>query len=189
MEINIRLLKAAAIASSKESTRYYLNGVAVQSSDDGSFLIATDGHRLIAFRQSQESSGESVNIIIPNDIVAGIKLNKHVETAELTRESATHWRLDYTGTSIIFAPIDGIFPDWKRIVPKEATGETAQYNPAYIGDFAKVSKILSNRATAFAYNGNGPALVTFGEDIDGFGLLMPMRSRCDMQTAAPSWAV
>lgn len=187
MDLNIRLLKAAAIATSKEETRYYLKGVAIQSDEKGAYIVATDGHRLIAFRQSEEG-GESVSIIIPNDIVAGIKLNKNIETAELTRESATHWRINYCGTSISFAPIDGTFPDWRRIIPSETDGRPAQFNPTYIGDFAKVKKALGVNTFAIAYNGDGPALVTFGDGVDGFGVIMPMRINTTIPTRKPSWA-
>lgn len=195
MELNVRLLKAAAIAAGKEETRYYLKGVAVQADEKGSFLVATDGHRALAFCQSRDCyGGEPINIIIPSKIIDGIKLNKNIDIAELTQESATHWRLDYCGTSVVFAPIDGTFPDWRRIFPKEANGETAQFNPAYIGDFAKVAKALGINSAAgcvkIAHNGPGPAIVTFGEDIDGFGLIMPTRAnfgRVDYDKA-PSWA-
>ena len=187
MQINIRLLKAAALAASKEQTRYYLNGVAVQADAKGSYLVATDGHRLLAFRQSTEAH-ESVAIIIPSDIIAGIKLNKHVEIAELTRESETAWRLDYCGTSIIFAPADGTFSDWRRAVPETTDGTPAQFNPAYVGDMAKVMKALGASICGIAYNGQGPALVTFGEAVDGFGVLMPMCVKADIPTGKPSWA-
>jgi hypothetical protein len=188
MELNIRLLKAAAFAVSKDETRYYLKGVAVQADAKGSYLIATDGHRLLAFCQSRECyGGEPVSIIIPADIIAGIKLNKHIEIAELTQESATHWRLDYVGASVIFAPIDGTFPDWRLLIPKETDGKPAQYNPAYVGDFAKATKALGQGQPVIAYNGDGPALVTFGDDVDGFGVLMPMRTK-QIPTRPPAWA-
>ena len=192
MNLNIRLLKAAALAASKEQTRYYLNGVAVQAGPRGSFLVATDGHRLLAFRQSADDT-PPVDIIIPADVIAGIKLNKHVDDATLTRESDTHWRIEYCGTAISFAPIDGTFPDWRRVVPKETTGELAQFDPAYVGDFAKVAKALGTNAKAgvkISHNGGGPALVTFGDDIDGFGVLMPTRANygSTIWQTAPDWA-
>ena len=192
MELNIRLLKAAALAASKEETRYYLKGVSVQAGPRGLYLIATDGHRALAFRQSGDALPE-VNIIIPADIIAGIKLNKHIDEATLTRESDTHWRIDYCGTAVTFAPIDGTFPDWRRIVSKETSGALAQFDPAYIGDFAKVAKVLGSNARAgvrMAHNGDGPALVTFGDDIDGFGLLMPTRASygSTVWQTAPEWA-
>ena len=192
MQLNIRLLKAAAIVASKEQVRYYLNGVAVQAGPRGLYLVAMDGHRALAFRQTGDALPE-INIIIPVDIIAGIKLNKHIDDATLTRESDTHWRIDYCGIATIFAPIDGTFPDWRRIVPKETSGALAQFDPAYIGDFAKVAKVLGSNARAgvkIAHNGQGPALVTFGDDIDGFGLLMPTRANygSTVWQTAPEWA-
>jgi hypothetical protein len=193
MEINVRYLKAAAIVASKEETRYYLKGVAVQANEKGAFLIATDGHRLLAFRQTGACyGGEPINIIIPSDIIAGLKVNKHVEIAELTQDSDNKWRLEYCGTSIVFAPIDGTFPDWRRIVPKETTGETAQFDPAYIGDFAKIAKALGcgGHCVKIAHNGGSPALVTFGDDIDGTGVIMPTRANygSTIWQFAPEWA-
>lgn len=193
MELNIKLLKAAALATSKEETRYYLKGVAVQADAKGVFLVATDGHRALVFRQAAECyGGEPINIIIPNNIISGIKLNKHVDLAELTQDSPTHWRLEYCGTSVVFSPIDGTFPDWRRIVPKETNGELAQFNPSYVGDMGKVAKALgqSDAAVAIAHNGESPALITFGDDVDGFGVLMPTRAnyRSTVWDKAPAWA-
>jgi DNA polymerase III sliding clamp (beta) subunit (PCNA family) len=191
MELNVKYLKAAVIVASKEETRYYLKGVAVQAGDKGAFIVATDGHRALAFRQSAEAQAP-VDIIIPADIIAGIKPGKYDERAELTQESANRWRIDYCGTSIVFSPIDGTFPEWRRIVPKEISGETAQFNPSYVGDFAKVAKALAAKGDCvkIAQNGQGPALVTFGDEIDGFGLLMPTRANqaSTVWDSAPSWA-
>lgn len=188
MELNIKLLKAAAIATSTDKTRFYLSGVAVQAGDTGVYIVATDGHRALAFRQSSEAHAP-VDIIIPTDIIAGIKASKYVEIAELTRESDTRWRIEYCGAAISFAPIDGTFPDWRRIVPNEVSGELAQFDPAYIGDFAKVAKALKKSAgcVTIHHNGTGPALVSFDDDIDGFGLLMPRRTN-DLPNHPPSWA-
>lgn len=190
MKLNVKYLKAAAIVASKEETRYYLKGVAVQAGDKGAFIVATDGHRAMAFRQSSEAQAP-VDIIIPADIIAGIKPNKYDERAELTQESENRWRIDYCGTSIVFSPIDGTFPEWRRVVPKEISGETAQFNPAYVGDFAKVAKALAAEGDCvkIAHNGGRPALVTFGDAIDGFGLLMPTRATgSTVWDSAPSWA-
>lgn len=188
MELNVKYLKAAAIVASKEKPlRHYLTGVAVQAGDNGAFIVATDGHRALAFRQTSEAQAP-VDIIIPTEIIAGVKPHKGVDIVYLTRESENRWRIDYCGASIVFSPIDGTFPDWRRLVPKAVSGETAQFNPAYVGDFAKVAKALAAKGhcVTIAHNGNGPALVSFGDDIDGFGLLMPRRAQASEK--APDWA-
>lgn len=177
MQLNVNYLKAAAIAVGKEETRYYLKGVAIQANETGVFIVATDGHRLTAFRQAETYDGEPINIIIPIETVNALKTKE--ETVELNGNILGN---------IIFTPIDGTFPEWRRIVPKELNNETAQFNLTYLGDFAKVAKALGKGTPVhIAHNGNGPALITFGTDIDGIGLLMPMRVQHLNSATLPTW--
>ena len=185
MQVNIRFMKAAVIAASNEHTRYYLNGVSVQSDESNLFYVATDGTKLVALRQDHD--GTAVNIIIPTDIIAGIKLDRRKgDIGVLTRDGETAWRLEYAGKSIIFAPIDGAFPDWRRVVPREYSGKAAVFNPEIYGSFAKIAKALgvSPGVVSILQNGDGPALIGFGETVDGFGVIMPKRSNTP---ALPAW--
>lgn len=189
MKLNIRLLKAAAVAASKEETRYYLKGVCLQADEkSGVILIATDGHLLLAFRQSETWEGEPINVIIPGDVIASIKLHKYHDKGELTQDG-DRWSLEYAGApGITFRMIDGTFPDWRRIVPNEYDGRQATFNPKYYGDFAKVAKVLdkSENCVSINHNGGDPALVSFGSDVDGFGVIMPLRNRENV--TKPEWA-
>ena len=189
MELDLKLVKAAAICASKEETRYYLKGVAIQASAKGVFIVATDGHRLAAFKQLQGYDGESFNIIIPLDIIAKIKLNKKdpLATLKLADGLLNQWSITHDGSTITFNVVDGTFPDWQRIIPSELNGKTAQFNMTYLGDFAKVAKALTGSETSvsIAHNGDGPALLSFGEEIDGLGVLMPLRKTIKAQ--APNW--
>jgi len=184
MQINVNYLKAAVLAVSKEETRYYLKGVAIQANETGVFIVATDGHRAVAFRQSETYDGAPIDIIIPSDTVNALKTKE--ETVELGKINGAQYMLG----NMIFEPIDGTFPEWRRIVPKEPSGEIAQFNLSYLGDFAKIAKALGKGTPArVAHNGNAAALITFGPDIDGFGLLMPMRVQFAGMDSAPSWAL
>src|SRR5690554_1106144 len=47
-DVDASLFRVAAMFQSTEETRYYLNGVHIeQHQDEGVFLVATDGHRLL----------------------------------------------------------------------------------------------------------------------------------------------
>jgi DNA polymerase-3 subunit beta len=180
MQLNVNYLKAAAIVTGKEEVRYYLKGVAIQANEEGVFIIATDGHRALAFRQSDSYQGQPIDIIIPTEIVTSLKTKE--ETVELTNVS--QWALG----NLLFKPIEGTFPDWRRIIPSSVSNETAQFNYSYVGDFAKVAKALGKGTPVhIAHNGNGPALITFGTDIDGIGLLMPMRVQHLNSGNLPVW--
>lgn len=185
MKINVNYLKAAAIVASKEAVRYYLNGVAIQANDKGVFIVATDGHRACVFRQSEAHDSAPIDIIIPSSAINALKTKE--DTVDLRKINDTQYMIG----NIAFEPVDGTFPDWRRIVPKETSGETAQFNPAYVGDFAKVAKALNKGASVLiAHNGYSASLVSFGPDIDGFGLLMPkMRHGQVIVNTAPSWAL
>lgn len=191
VNIDLNLVKAAAICTSKEETRYYLNGVFITSDGESLVSVATDGHRLAAFRHTidQDAPLESFGVIIPLAIINNIKLNKHSTNATLSHVEGLKWSIEYNGQSITFDAVDGTFPDWRRVVPKETSGEIAQFNPSYIGDFAKIAKILGGKKETpviIAHNGEGQSLVSFGDEIDGIAVIMPIREK-GHSVNAPYW--
>lgn len=196
MLLNLRYLKAAATMVAKDETRYYLNGVAVQGvMNKGVFMVATDGHRLIALRQTAELpfDVDPFEIIIPASIIDAIKLHKVNDFGELEHVEGRKWSLSYYNSpTITFEAIDGTFPDWRRVVPKETNGEVAQYNPVLLASFSKAKKTLglnSPDMVTVTHNGPGPALVTFGGESDNyFGVIMPFRAQFEAIKQSPAWA-
>ena len=188
--IDLNLVKAAAFCVSKEETRYYLNGVYITYDMGALISVATDGHRLAAFRHTLEQDVplESFGVIVPLAIINGIKLNKAGSLGTLAHVEGLKWSIEYNGQTVTFDAIDGTFPDWRRIEPKETSGEIAQFNMSYMADFAKMSKQLGKTTpnANIAHNGQGPALVTFGGEVDGSALLMPFRDRGEAQPL-PAW--
>ena len=189
IQFDFRALKACALCASTEQTRYYLGGVFVELSDCGLLTVATDGHRLIAARPEYNAAGPNeprFGIIIPSDVIARLKMNRYQNLGDLVCD-ASGWRLIYDDVALGFKPIDGTFPDWRRIVPSETSGETAQFNPKYLTDFAKAAKIMgSGSFITVAHNGQGPGLVTLQGDFEAFGVLMPFRASI-IVTTAPGW--
>lgn len=189
IQFDFRALKAAAFCASSEETRYYLKGLFAEYKGGELICVATDGHRLIAIHP--ENNGPAPHspefgIIIPLDVIARLKLSRHHSMGDLVCE-AGQWALHYDGLKIGFAPIDGEFPDWRRVVPRETNGTPGQFNAAYLNDFAKASKVLGGDAKpVVAYNGEGPALITFHSDIEAFGVLMPFRASI-VADKPPQW--
>lgn len=144
--INIKLtqLKAARVFASDETTRYYLNGVHLKTTDSGYTLQATDGHRLIMFMG--EEIGGVMDIIIHKDTIDRIKIEKRVPDMVEIKIDGDMVELIYNGVTIKDKLVDGTFPNTARITPyKERMADVGAgigINPAYLGDFAKVNKIL-----------------------------------------------
>ena len=170
------LLKAAVLFTSKEETRFYLKGVAIQATLAAVKVASTDGHRLFVARVCQEENTETFSIIIPSDAVAtATKGVKYCHLA-LSKLSETQWRLGDT----IFTPIDGTFPEYSRSVPTGVSGETAQYNPEYVAALGKANKLLGGSAenVTIGHNGDKPALVTGSgyKAHNALAVLIPIRS-------------
>jgi hypothetical protein len=190
--INARLLKAVAVAMSKEETRYYLCGVSFTVKDNWAVLRATDGHRLILARQPC-LIGDDCDVIIPRTLIDKIKL---------ARKAAPELTITITGGTVSLAYaayihygalIDGVFPNTSQIVQgvKSDIGEAAQFNPDYLADFKKAAEIMQDGSPIpnVYHNGKSPALVRIGSQEDIFGIIMPYQIGRDLQSAPhTAWA-
>jgi DNA polymerase-3 subunit beta len=200
LTINARALKAAAICASTEETRFYLNGVNVETDAAGHTLTATDGHRLVAIRQphaADNTTTECPSFILPLHMIAKLKIGKRApDFATLTYDGGK-LALSFDGLTIAGEAIDGTFPAARRVAygafHNEDAGKPAQFNPAYIGDFGKVAEILKGskpQSLTILPNGLNPALIDFGpvDGVEAFGVLMPVRtSPSTLLGPMPAW--
>lgn len=179
MLIPTDLLKAAILCASSEESRYYLNGVHLSTTGH---MVTTDGHRMFIARLNDRPA---VDVIIPiDDVKAALKL-AGARAQEIEIDLAAN-RIG----QISFQPVDGTFPDWRRVVPtgEESPSskpelndgpENVHFNHAYIGDLAKMGKVLDGASMLHPRSASHPCLVTFGERADCFAVLMPMRRTVD----------
>lgn len=196
VSFDLTLLKAAALCASQDPTRYYLCGVEVRCKENVFTITATDGHRLISFNPPVSYSHVPpmpFNVIIPLDIIKNLKVAKKAPEGELILESNGTCAIKYQGRSMVFQPIDGTFPDWKRVVPTKVDGTVAQFNAHYLADFAKINDMYRDdkaKCLIIGHNGSGPALVYLPIGVDNVAVIMPVRhGKEEVPTAAPSWAV
>lgn len=110
------LKKALVFASrfvSTEATRYYLNGVCL----DTHVAVATDGHRLGAHPLGFD--GEALErCIIPTKVVRMLTAVGAAKSMAVKTDGFPSMALGFDGMSIRTKLIDGTFPDWPRVVPK-----------------------------------------------------------------------
>jgi DNA polymerase-3 subunit beta len=203
VSINLNALRVAAMFASNDAARYYLQGVHVMPRADGLQISATNGHYLTMLLQPYED-GESApqwpneGIILPLTLLANLKSIKRVEIGTLMFENGRA-ALVCGGISYAENVIDGSFPNVRAVIPREVSGEIAQFNPDYIAQFGKARALLTGKKHAnlatISHNGGSPALVDYvpaGAGFEGFGVLMPIRLNSEgraLLTAPPSWAL
>ena len=174
------------IANHKDSMRYYLQGINVQYIPETKKLcfVATDGHRMLVkmIDAPETMNSDFQSFIIPaktiKTIITGLKGNEYVNF----RNWIINGVMTHKAGNLEFSPVDGKYPDWRIILSVHCKGETAQFNPAYVGDFGKISKFLGKKTGYIHIHHNesgSPAYIDLGNP-EYFGVLMPVRSEPDM---------
>lgn len=121
---------STAWCTDRNSTRYAMSAVAIQSRDGRLYAIATDSRRMMVYDLGE--FGEDVSILIPPDSVRELekRLTK-TATGTLTISCAAngavsvrwiaHNRKERT---VEFREYDGLFPRWWQVIPdaSEKTG-------------------------------------------------------------------
>lgn len=182
--INKTALKAVSRFAAKADVRYYLVGVYVEASETETRLVATDGHTLLVHRMAAENTHTWAGII-PLDTVNAILKHKspyerkgNTLPVELSECVGTEARIDYAGQAFVFKPIDGQFPDYRRVIPSTISGEPAVYQADYLKRVSDAACDLGatthgTPCYSVGYNGNGPAV--FGINDSCMAVVMPMR--------------
>jgi DNA polymerase-3 subunit beta len=176
----------------KNELRYYLNGVHVEISKAGITYVATNGHMLAAIFDAQTDmyQGDTVSVIIPVEVAKGLKTNKYVDLVEMdldpTTRQATISGLSNNGT-VGFIGIDGIFPDWRRVIPDAIPDVlvASHYNPKYLVSLAAcVLDALDTKYIRVFQDGDGAAAVLCSNQ-SFIGVIMPERSTLSCEL--PNW--
>jgi len=112
-----KLIDAPKFAMSTEETRYYLNGIYLHHAGGVTKAVATDGH-MLALASYAGHTDEFQGVIIPSKTV--MQLSKLIDISDVTVSiSATKIKFDLGSTVIVSKVIDGVFPDYTRIIPKK----------------------------------------------------------------------
>lgn len=192
--INLRILGAAVAFASKDEKRYYLNGVCLEVDARGVTYIATDGHRMIAYRDDMEDAESTNNLLIGTFIIPTVHCKPH----KLDKDDdglakifgAGRLTIAHDYCDVTFLPIDGVYPDWRKTVPAiQVSGSVGQFNLNYLAAFTKFGNAVGLPPPFVAHNGpEAPAIVWYPGHADVLGIIMPVKLTNELARAVPEWA-
>ena len=124
-KILFNLIDKTKFAISNEETRYFLNGLYFNVTNENNknivTLVGTDGHRLAKFSHEIEGQIDQVSgVIIPKKTIYELsKLLSEIDTE--VKISISSNKIVFIISEIIFISklIDGSFPDYKRVIPND----------------------------------------------------------------------
>lgn len=153
-----RLIDKTRFAISTEETRYYLNGIYLHTEKDdaGPTLraVATDGHRLAQVELNLPDGAAGMpGIIVPRKTVH--ELHRLIEASAGNVNvgvSEAKVRFEIGTVTLTSKLIDGTFPDYGRVIPKDNDKELRISNADFKSAVDRVSTIASERGRAVKLN-------------------------------------
>jgi len=104
-----------------QDVRYFLNGALLTANSDCVQMVATDGHRLALSRAvAPASTGIDTSVIVPRGFVSLMEKMLSVAESEIdVGITSNHIMLEKPGCRLIGKLIDGKYPDYNRVIPKD----------------------------------------------------------------------
>lgn len=195
----IAIAAMAKHVAPKNEVRYYLCGVTLEFTPRGILALATNGHIMtiarLACSGEVEAAPVGTAISIPRDIALSLapKGGKRAwcPPALLSFDLDGGPRTIQHGAATVTLPAECAewrFPDWRRVVPRECSGEIAQFNPAYPVAIQAVADAMNHGSMApmsIRHNGAGASCVAFST-VDLYAVIMPMRGE---PVDRPTWVL
>jgi len=145
------LIERTQFAISNEETRYYLNGIYVHTLDvNGTPIlraVATDGHRMARAEVEAPAGAKGMpGIIVPKKTVSEVQKLLEGDDGEVAVEvSDTKIRFALGGVVLLSKLIEGTFPDYDRVTPKNNDKAMNVDRAAFATAVDRVSTIASDR--------------------------------------------
>jgi DNA polymerase III subunit beta len=170
------MIEKVAFAASNEESRYHLNGVLFLYKKHGGKgvlrMIATDGHRLsLIDREGEAIHGLEKGVIIPKKGVVEIKKVLSENSGQEGMGiyfNETHGFLKIGRSLIVIRLIDGEFPEYEQIIPKENDKKLTVDKEKIYGCLRRVSTMASERIEGVKLSFNN-SLIEFSSYNQDFG--------------------
>jgi DNA polymerase-3 subunit beta len=145
------LIERTQFAISNEETRYYLNGIYMHTLESGGIsvlrAVATDGHRMARAETEAPSGAKGMpGIIVPKKTVGEVqKLLEGADGDVSVEVSDTKIRFTLGGIVLLSKLIEGTFPDYDRVTPKNNDKTMNVDRASFATAVDRVSTIASER--------------------------------------------
>ncbi len=146
----LSLLNKTKISISNDDTRHYLNGIYlhVTESNKNTFLtgVATDSHRLSSSSMLVDKIKDFTSIIIPRKTVYQLcSLLDNIDEKLTIQGTGNKIKFTLGKMNLISKVIDGKFPDYQKVIPKENTKTLTVASADFISSVERVASVSIDR--------------------------------------------
>ncbi|MDO4697239.1 MAG: DNA polymerase III subunit beta [Pasteurellaceae bacterium] len=113
------LIEATQFSMANQDARYFLNGMKFETEGNLLRTIATDGHRLAVCTMALDQELLAHSVIVPRKAVLElVRLLSHNSEAVRLEIGTNNLRVSMNGIVFTTKLIDGRFPDYRRVFPR-----------------------------------------------------------------------
>jgi len=138
-----RLIEKTHFSMAQQDVRYYLNGMLLETGGKHLRAVATDGHRLALCEAEVDGSLDEQQVIVPRKGVLELQRLMTGEGSLNLELGPNHVRVQLEGIRFTSKLIDGRFPEYDRVIPKESSNELTADREVFRGALQRTA-ILSN---------------------------------------------
>ena len=143
-EVLTRLIEKTHFSMAQQDVRYYLNGMLLETGGKHVRAVATDGHRLALCQAELDGvSLEEQQVIVPRKGVLELQRLMSGDGILNVELGANHVRIQLEGIRFTSKLIDGRFPEYDRVIPKDSSNELSADRDVLRGALQRTA-ILSN---------------------------------------------
>lgn len=143
-EVLGRLIEKTHFSMAQQDVRYYLNGMLLESGGNHLRTVATDGHRLALCQAELEGANlDEQQVIVPRKGVLELQRLLSGEGSVDIVLGANHIQIELEGIRFTSKLIDGRFPEYDRVIPKDSSNELSVTREVFRGGLQRTA-ILSN---------------------------------------------
>ena len=148
-----RIIDKTRFAISTEETRYYLNGIYLHNHGSKLRAVATDGHRLALSEMDLPNGAKDMpGVIVPRKTVA--ELRRLIDTLEgEVGVNVSEGKIRFSlapgsegGAVLTSKLIDGNFPDYERVIPRNNPKELTLDNKVFASAVDRVATISQEKS-------------------------------------------
>lgn len=166
-----QLLEQVSFSMAQQDVRYYLNGLLFVFEPTGVRAVATDGHRLATLwlPATLEALTERYQVILPRKaVVEFAKLLSETDVEVVLTLSAHHLRMSALHYSFSTKLIDGKFPNYSQVIPKNTQHVTIAKRELLRDALMRASVLFSDkfRGAGLLFKENTLTIVASNQDKD-----------------------
>ncbi|TWP23814.1 DNA polymerase III subunit beta [Apibacter muscae] len=166
-------------ATGNDAMRPVMTGILFQFNESESCFVATDAHRLVKYTRKDSVSEEPIEFIMPKKPLILLKNALAAYDDEVLIDfNDTNARFTYNETQWVCRLIDGKYPNYDAVIPKENPNVLTINRQLFLSSLKRAS-LFSNKSTSqvrLVLNGN--LLKLSAEDLD-FANKAEMSLPCD----------